>query len=192
MKQQKQWAVFGIIAVVLVGGALAWSLLKEEQTTTLPNAARFKAEYAKAAEDNRFVYATSEEILSKFSDGTGVIFLGFPQCPWCQAIVPMLDEAAKAEGIDNIYYLNVRESRANNDATYQALVENLKEYLKEDEDGNPRIFVPDITVIKDGEIVGRYVQETAEDAKTPDTYWTDERRAKTSTDLRDMMRKIAD
>ena len=45
---------------------------------------------------------------------------------------------------------------------------------------------------KDGEIVGRYVQETAEDAKTPDTYWTDERRAKTGTGLRDMMRKIAD
>ena len=192
MKQQKQWAVLGILAVVVIGGALAWSLLKKEQVATLPDAARFKAEYSKVADDNRFTYATSEEILSKFSDGTGVIFLGFPQCPWCQAIAPMLDEAAKAEGIDQIYYLNVRESRANNDETYQTLVGHLKDYLDTDEDGNPRIFVPDITVIKDGEIIGRYIQETTEDAKTPDTYWTDERRAKTGTDLRDMMRKIAD
>ena len=192
MKQQKQWAILGILAVVIIGGALAWSLLKKEQVATLPDAARFKAEYSKVADDNRFVYATSEEILSKFSDGTGVIFLGFPQCPWCQAIAPMLDEAVKAEGIDQIYYLNVRESRANNDETYQTLVGHLKDYLDTDEDGNPRIFVPDITVIKDGEIIGRYIQETTEDAKTPDTYWTDERRAKTGTDLRDMMRKIAD
>ena len=103
MKEKKKWIILVVIAAVVIGGALAWSLLEKEQVATLPDAARFKAEYTNAAEDNRFVYATNEEILSKFSDGTGVVFLGFPQCPWCQAIVPMLDEAAKAEGIDKIY-----------------------------------------------------------------------------------------
>lgn len=192
MKEKKKWIILGVIAAVVIGGALAWSLLEKEQVATLPDAARFKAEYTNAAEDNRFVYATDEEILSKFSDGTGVVFLGFPQCPWCQAIVPMLDEAAKAEGIDKIYYLNVREARANNDETYQALVENLRDYLQEDEDGNPRIFAPDVTILRDGEIVGRYIQESDENARTPAEYWTEARRVKAIADLREMMQKIAD
>ena len=192
MKEKKKWIILVVIAAVVIGGAFIWSLLEKEQVATLPDAARFKAEYTNAAEDNRFVYATNEEILSKFSDGTSVVFLGFPQCPWCQAIVPMLDEAAKAEGIDKIYYLNVREARANNDETYQALVENLRDYLQEDEDGNPRIFVPDVTILRDGEIVGRYIQESDENARTPAEYWTEARRVKAIADLREMMQKIAD
>lgn len=189
MKKNKQ-LIRIIGAVVILAGALVWSLQQKEQTATLPDADRFATEYTKVADDHRFKYATDKEILDIFDGGTGVVYLGFPECPWCQAVTPILDEAAKAEGIDTINYLNVRQARTDNDATHQALMEHLSEYLNKDEDGNPRLYVPDISIVRNGEIIGRYEQESIEGVRTPDEYWTAERRAKAVTELREMMQLI--
>lgn len=189
MNHKKQWIWF-VGAIVILGGALAWLLSQQNQTAKLSDAERFVVEYSEADTDHRFVYADNQEVLNTFSSGTGVVYLGFPECPWCQSIVPILDEAAKAEGVDKIYYLNVRQSRTDNDSTHQALMDRLSDYLNKDEDGNPRLYVPDITILKDGEIIGRFIQESAEDANTPAEYWTSERRDKALAELRQMMQKL--
>jgi rhodanese-related sulfurtransferase len=117
--------------------------------------------------------------------------LGFPECPWCQQLAPIVDEAARAEGIEKVYYLNIRDARTNNDATYQKLVEKLQSYLPKDEDGNPRIFVPDVTAVRQGKIVGRFEQEEAADGEEvkPDTFWTTDRRKRAVIQFREMMRQ---
>ena len=45
-------------------------------------------------------------IVKILEHGTGVVYLGFPECPWCQAYVPMLNEVADIEGLEKIYYFN--------------------------------------------------------------------------------------
>ena len=47
------------------------------------------------------------EIIKIMKNGTGVVYLGFPECPWCQSYVKMLNEVAKDVGIEKIYYYNV-------------------------------------------------------------------------------------
>ena len=160
-----------------------------DQSAQQTDAAKFKQQYPKVAADNRFVFANADEVVDLFERGDGVVFLGFSECSWCQQLAPIVDEAAKAEGLDKIYYLNIREARQNNDETYRALVKKLENYLPKDKDGNPRIFVPDVTVLRQGEIVGRFEQEPTADGEkaTSDTYWTSERRERAVAQLQEMM-----
>ncbi len=181
----------GIIVAVICG----WYIWSRSQTPPSPqpsDAARFKAAYSRVADDNRFVFASAGEVLEKFESGSGLIFLGFQQCPWCQQLAPLVDEAAKAEGLDKIYYLDIRHARETNDDTYKKLVEKLKPHLRTDENGQPRVYVPDVTALKDGHIVGHFLQETTVDGEkaTADTYWTEERRARAVEQLRQMIRAM--
>lgn len=180
---------------IIVAAICGWYIWSRSQTPPSPqpsDAARFKAAYSRVTDDNRFIFASAGEVLEKFESGSGLIFLGFQQCPWCQQLAPIVDEAAKAEGLDKIYYLDIRHARETNDDTYKKLVEKLKPHLRTDENGQPRVYVPDVTALKDGHIVGHFLQETTADGEkvTADTYWTRERRARAVEQLRQMIRAM--
>jgi rhodanese domain protein len=181
----------GIIVAAICGWYI-WSRPHAPASPQPSDAARFKAVYSRVADDNRFVFASAGEVLEKFESGSGLVFLGFQQCPWCQQLAPIVDEAAKAEGLDKIYYLDIRHARETNDATYKKLVEKLKPHLRTDENGQPRVYVPDVTALKGGHIVGHFLQETTTDGEkaTADTYWTRERRARAVEQLRQMIRAM--
>ena len=196
---RKQWLIIAVIVLATASLTAWWCMRKadqsakkrEQSTTALSDAAKFKQHYSQAADDNRFVYVSPSEIKQIFEHGSGLVFLGFKECPWCQKLAPMIDEAAKAEGLTKVYYMDIRQARANNDVTYHMLVEKLKDYLAKDGDGNPRIFVPDVTALHDGKIVGRFLPETSIDDKglTPGEYWTTERRADAIKQLREIIAK---
>ena len=193
MKKQILIGAVILLAVVVGGASWYWLANKttESQTTDVVSNV-FRDQYPKVVEDHRFVISNPEEVLKIIDSGSGMVFLGFPGCPWCQQLAPIVDEAARAEGIDRIYYLNIQQSRADNDETYQKLIDKLKDYLPADEDGNPRISVPDVTAYRNGEVVGRFEQEaTAEGEQvTPDTYWTSERRERAIVQLKSMMHQM--
>lgn len=179
-----------VVTISLVGAA--WYLQQHRpQPARQTDAARFQAEYPRVAADNRFVYARDVAVLDMLEHGTGVVFLGYPQCPWCQRLSEYVDQAARAEGIDVIHYLNIRQARASKNETYQKLVARLAPYLSKDENGQPRIFVPDVTIVKRGSIVWRYKEEpTGDSAITPDRYWTAERAQRAVAQLRRAMQTM--
>ena len=197
---RKQKIILAIVLVALIGGLLGLSYWVKHnrnikntmnQSQIVSDSAKFKSEYPRVAANNRFVYASDKEVLNIFDSGSGVVFLGFPQCPWCQHLSEYVDQAARAEGIAKIYYLNIRDARANNSEVYQKLVKKLEPYLDKDDSGKPRIFVPDVSIVKDGKIIGRYKEEsTGDDNITPDKYWTSERIERTSSQLRGFMRQL--
>lgn len=188
------WKILAItlILAVAIGGLFIYQNMRQAPTIEQTDAQRFSKEYTSVPEDNRFTYTTHEQVIHLFREGTGVIFLGFPECPWCQHLAPMVNIAAQAEGIETIYYLNIREERANNTADYRQLVSYLAEYLPKGDDGEPRISVPDVTFLKNGKIIHRFKQESAKagDASTPDTYWTNERQERATVQLRKHMKAI--
>jgi len=151
---------------------------KQEETKTQDQIdhEEFAREYTKMSADNIFVKRSASEIISILEHGTGVVFLGFPECPWCQAYVPYLEEQAKNNGIKVIYYCNILEDRENNTDDYKKIVEILGDNLEYDEEGNHRIYVPNVTFVIKGEIIGNDF-ETALDTKgyeTPEEYWEKE------------------
>ena len=165
-----------IIAVVIVLGFLGLISFYYLNLTKVTDASKFKEEYSNVSEDNVFVYRTDKEVIDILKHGTGIVYLGFPECPWCQAYVSYLDEITKETKIEKIYYLNILEIRKNNTKEYQEIVSLLDNYLSYDEEGKKRIYVPAVVAVKEGEIIG-FDDETSHDTKgyeTPEEYWKNE------------------
>ena len=157
--------------IVLIGAGLFFILDKKET-----DGEKFAKEYTEVGEDNVFVYRTKEEVIKLMKYGTGVVYLGFPECPWCQTYAKYLNEVAKEVGVDKIYYYDILEERKNNTEFYQEVVSILGESLEHDDEGNLRIFVPNVSFHVGGKIIGNDL-ETAKDTKgfdSPSDYWNTE------------------
>lgn len=104
-------------------------------------------------EDKVYVYRTLEEINKIHKNGTGLVYLGFPKCPWCRGYVPIINEVAKEQGLDKIYYFNIMKDREDNSKLYQKTVELLGDNLRYNNEGNRRIYAPLLIAVKNGKVV---------------------------------------
>lgn len=157
-----------ILVLLIIAGLTYFFLIKKEE---VKDNVKFAEEYTNVSEDNPFVYRNVDEIINILEKGTGVVYLGFPKCPWCQAYIPYVNEVAKKVGIEKIYYFNILEERKNNTEKYQKIVDILKEYLQNDEEGNKRIYVPALIVVKEGKIVDFDDQTDTNGYDNPTDYW---------------------
>lgn len=174
MKEKKLFIIGAIL--VVIGLILSYFFLIKKDDNKIDDAKKFKTEYTNVTSDNPFVYRNVDQIINILEKGTGVVYLGFPECPWCQAYVPYVEEVAKKVGIDKVYYFNIKEDRKNNTEEYQKIVKILDVYLPNDDEGNKRIYVPAIIIVQNGKIV-EFDDETSKDTKgykTPEEYWKNE------------------
>src|SRR5690606_11431913 len=147
-------------------------------------------EYPNVPEQNRYIRQSYDQIMERFEKGTGIVFLGFKECPWCQRATPILNEVAEEEKV-SIYYLDIRKLNNDDPSSYQALVRFLSPYLEKDEGGSYRIRTPDISFVKEGEIMWRYKMDTIPDEeRSPTKYWTEDRIEQAKTNFRDQMKKL--
>ena len=165
------YIIFGIIAVLILIISLSFLFKKDKMS----DAERFAKEYDFTV-NNVFVYRNLDEINKILENGTGVVYLGFPECPWCKGYIPYLNEVAINEHLDKIYYFNILNDRKNNTSGYKKNVQLLNDYLKYDNEGNKRIYVPAVIAVNNGKIVG-FDDESSLDTKgyeTPEEYWKNE------------------
>ncbi len=186
----KKWFI-GIGVIILVGLIIALFYLQSTSQVE-SDAIKFKNEYEvlngttrekdgktirsiTIADDNPFIYATEEEIVSKIEKGeTFVVYFGFSDCPWCRSIVPTLIEVARDLEIKEIYYVDVKEIRdvievdetgelktttKGSDGYYQLIEifsDVLDDYTVKDSNGETvstkekRIYAPNIVSVVDG------------------------------------------
>ena len=164
--------VMGLLLIAIVGTLLIYNSCAKKEEDNI----KFSKEYTSVGEKNVFTYRALDEIINIMEKGTGVVYLGFPECPWCNAYVKYLNEVALEVGIDKIYYYNILEDRKNNTEGYQKVVAILKDYLQNDDEGNPRIYVPNVSFHIQGKVVGNDY-ETSKDThglSNPDEYWNEE------------------
>ena len=176
-----------IITIVLM---LVVTGCKKDET----DSKKFKEEYPQVSEYNVFTYKSADDIIKILEHGTAVVYLGFPECPWCQAYVPLLNEVADTEGLEKIYYYNIYNARKESTEEYQKIVKILDKYLQYDSEGNKKVYVPAVIVVQKGEIIG-FDDETSYDTlglTKPSEYWTEERTKKLKLKLSEMISQIVD
>ena len=169
------------------------------------DALKFKEEYESLTgeryaeisipEDNPMVYADYDKLLEVIDNGTGIIYLGFPGCPWCRKALPVLLDAAKENNVETIYYMNILNERdsyvvEDNKLVYakdeegnekkgtegyfkllKALDKHLTDYTvvfedEEYETGEKRIYAPTVIFVRDGKVLGLHVS-TVESHENP-------------------------
>lgn len=194
MKKNHIIIVIAILVLIIlsIGGYLMLTQKDDEKTITNSDSKKFASEYTEVSEDNVFVYRDIDQIIKIMKQGTGVVYLGFPECPWCQAYVKYLNETAKEVGIEKIYYFNIYEERKNNTEKYQEILSLLKDNLQFDDEGNARVYVPNVSFHIKGELIGNDY-ETSKDTnniKKPTDYWTKDEVKELKQRLTKYMKKV--
>ena len=142
-----------------------------------PDSEKFALEYPLVGSDNIFVYRSIEQTVEILENGTGIVFLGFKECSWCQLYAVFLNDVAQEMKMNRIFYCDIREDRQNNTESYQRIVQLLHGQLQYDDEGRERVFVPDVTIIDSGMIIARDFETSKYTLgyETAEEYWNEER-----------------
>ncbi len=133
--------------------------------------------------NNKIYYAKYQEIMDLLDHGTGVIYFGFPECPWCRNMIPVLLDAADETSIEKIYYFNalsMRDKKSLKDGVIVTEKEGTEEYYQLldalssilgpyeglDDDTILRLYFPTVVFVKNGTIVGSH-EGTLDSQKDP-------------------------
>lgn len=189
MDKKIKYIVLGVLLLLIASLVVYFVFIKKDNNT---DNIKFSKEYTSVSKDNVFVYRSKEEIINILEHGIGIVYLGYPECPWCMAYVPLLNEIAKNEGIEKIYYYNIREDRKNNTEFYQKVVSILNDYLNYDEEGKKRIFVPNVTFVKEGKIIFNDNETSLISEGTPSEYWTEEKKTLFNEKFRKNINELLD
>lgn len=196
----KRRYLFIVISLIILLGAAGFLYYHRQNPSqpimpgdsTTPSAKqRFQQAYPKVADNHPFVQKTISEIIDQLQTGTGVIYLGFPECPWCQKYIELVDQVARQHHIKQISYYDIRQIRSDNTPDYQKIVALLKTHgLDTDQNGQPRIFVPELVIVKNGQILSRdntsALNSTSKDGP-PEQWWTEQRILDFKTKLTTML-----
>lgn len=189
MNKKVKYIILGVLLLLIASLVVYFVFIKKDNNT---DNIKFSKEYTSVSKDNIFVYRSKDEIINILEHGTGIVYLGYPECPWCMAYVPLLNEIAKNEGIEKIYYYNIREDRKNNTEFYQKVVSILNDYLNYDEEGKKRIFVPNVTFVKEGKIIFNDNETSLISEGTPSEYWTEEKKTLFNEKFRKNINELLD
>lgn len=194
MNKKKLMVVIDILLGAILVGIMTFGIYQYLKS----DGEKFKAEYEalnnenvniNISKNNPIKYVTLDEVFDIIQNKTGVIYFGFPGCPWCRNMIPVLFEAAKNNNIDTIYYFNPRNVKKSDNDEYNKLKEILNEYLFEDENGQKVLYVPDVYFIKDGKIVGHHLG-TVDSQEEPTISLTEEEKNELLDIFNELFEKI--
>lgn len=102
---------------------------------------------------NAFVEISMDEAIEMYQNKqSGIIYFGFPNCPWCLEAIPLLNEVAlEHEAI--IYYVRTRNQDHEllyDDEDKALLFPYMEDFLDTNDEGKLHLFVPFVVAIKDG------------------------------------------
>lgn len=189
MKNKLVWIIIAVLLLCNIG-LVGFLLTKDDGVDNPPvvscDADRFKSEYeALSGKDNgyggthldisiptenKIEYVNSTRVKQVLSNGTGVIYFGFPECPWCRNMIPTLLDVANEYNVDILYLNNkaerdtiklddtgkvVMEKEGSKD--YYDILDLLGEkasvYNGLNDETIKRLYFPTVVFVKDGEIV---------------------------------------
>lgn len=138
---------------------------------------------------------TFDELKNTMEKGTGIVFFGFPTCPWCRHMLPNLFDAMAETGVSDIAYYDPKEIRnvikkneageliTENPGTeeYAYILEKMGDILPEYKDlgdaNIKRLYVPFVIVVKNGKILSHHMN-TLDDHKSSKVSLTDEQKTR--------------
>ena len=202
---KKNVIILSFIVVIALVIAILFFLLNNKG---MSDGERFKQEYEELNDshlevnidsDNMIKYIGLEEAIDIIKNDTGVIYFGYPSCPWCRNAVPVLLDAASSTSLDTIYYVNAYNIRDvkeidddgnivttnEGDRLYDDLLGVLDDILdpytitldngEVIDLGEKRLYVPMVLFVKDGEVVS-YHLSTVDSQEDPSISLNDSQR----------------
>ena len=158
---------------------------------------------------------TEEETINLLENGTGILYFGFADCPWCRSLLPVLLSTLDNMSIDRLYYLNVgsiRDTLALDEKNkvevkeegtqgYYKILELMDSVLdpyyltasngKQIDTKEKRLYAPTVVGIKEGKIVGIHVG-TVDSQESGYNDLTEEEQRELNERLSELINKVYD
>lgn len=154
---KKYLKIILILLFILIIGSVLLIYISSNDTN------HFSKLYKDVPNDNVYKKISAKDAVDLIENKTGIIYIGYKECPWCQQLVPLLNEVAKEDKIKNIYYIdnfyNMRPDKNENpedEEEYNKLVNLLGDEIvemKSEESEFNIIRVPLVLFVKKGKIV---------------------------------------
>lgn len=140
-----------------------------------------------------FQEITFAESLRLFTEkGSGILYYGYDDCPFCERAVPLLNEAALETGV-TVYYVDIYGPFQPNRDQFDDLLDYIEDCLIEDDKGNKSFFVPLVIGVKNGEITGSHVSLVSSFSLENEESMMDEAQKKELKDIYlEIIKKTAD
>lgn len=123
----------------------------------------FSKLYKDVPNDNVYKKISAKDAVDLIENKTGIIYIGYSLCPWCQQLVPLLNEVAKEDEVETIYYIDNfydmrpdKKDNPENQREYNKLANLLGDEIvemKSEESEFNIIRVPLVLFVKDGKIL---------------------------------------
>lgn len=147
------------------------------------------------APDSLIYEGTQAKVEKMLEHGTGVIYFGFEECPWCVEYRPLLEDMAEEGKIEVMHY-DIHKDKEKDREWYDEIAEELSEMnedmIRYDNDGNAIIYMPLTVFVHDGEVIG-YEDETCDLSSKehdPKTYWTEEKKSALAKRVVPLMKEV--
>ncbi|MGN1399101.1 MAG: hypothetical protein ACI4WG_03780 [Erysipelotrichaceae bacterium] len=136
-----------VLLVLLLAGC------KAEITYSFPETDSYDMSGYNLETDNFYKISISEFLVMVEQQKTFICYFGYESCPWCNDLLPILDEVCNEYQL-KIYYLDfLAEENQNDIESLEALNEFAKDYLSKDEEGNLKLFFPTVYYVQKGKLV---------------------------------------
>ena len=126
----------------------------------------------------QFVDMTAAEADRLMEEGASfVLFTSYPDCPWCNAVIRQVNAAAAEAGwkVGNINTRKDPSWQNNMDIDdYDLFVARFGEFLENDDDGTPHLYVPHIFFIRNGAVVYAHQGALSSMGDDPNTVLSEE------------------
>lgn len=169
--RNKQIGIYALMIIALIGFILIGkhSFKKEEVKED-----KVTHKFNILTDDNVFKKANASQVLKKVNSGNALVFMGFEENKQSEYYASILNEVAKSLKIDNITYYDFYADRQENNATYEAIVNKMKNYLQKDDRGKIDFYSPTFFIIKEGKVI--YYDDDASRIRanlSEEEYWND-------------------
>lgn len=100
-----------------------------------------------------FTDLTMAQALERFEKQTdGIYYFGYPDCPWCQQVEPILEKEMKPDG-PAVFYIRTRDD--NHELLYteeekEKLLKYIGPYMSENDEGEKTLYVPCLVNYQNG------------------------------------------
>jgi predicted bacteriocin transport accessory protein len=161
----KKWTLSFLALLLLCGCSQAQTEKEAENTEQTVDEACDSDVYGceaevKSEDESTFEQISFDDAIALFENkGSGILYFGFPDCPWCQEVVPELASLAKEDNV-NILYVRTRDDdreRLYTDEQKEQIQPYMENYMSENDEGVMTLYVPVVAVVKDGEVIAGHV-----------------------------------
>jgi thiol-disulfide isomerase/thioredoxin len=190
----------GILAGVLLLGGCTQNAVQPtaSASASAETEKNLNTEYTQLPEENAFYYLEKDGVETLLLHGTGILYLGFPECPWCQAYVPQLNTVLLANEAKAAYY-NIHTDKSEDRTFYDQIAKDIEDVndtgstiIQYDNDGKAVIYMPLVLFVKNGRITAYNNETCMEDSSVikPEAYWTEEKKNALQTALNKFVAEI--